>query len=60
MPTVYDKVKIDVAARQKELAERKGSFKNMWPVAGVYGIYKAIKSRDYRLHRDAEWKHKGE
>ncbi|KAK0382909.1 hypothetical protein NLU13_8825 [Sarocladium strictum] len=60
LPTVYDKVKIDVEARQKELAERKGSFKNMWPVAGVYGIYKAIKSRDYRLHRDAKWKYKGE
>lgn len=60
LPTVYDKVKIDVAGREKEIEGGKGKLKNRWPVAGVYGIYKAIQSRDYRLHRDALWKYKGE
>jgi hypothetical protein len=59
LPTVYDKVKIDVEAKKKELEDRKGSWKSMWPWAGFHGIYKSIQSKDYMLHRNAEWKHKG-
>ncbi|KAJ9151340.1 Delta(24)-sterol reductase [Pleurostoma richardsiae] len=55
LPSVYDKVKVDVADRR----EGRG-LRGMWPVAGLYGIWKSIKSKDYMLHRKAEWKYKGE
>lgn len=60
LPSVYDKVRIDVAARAAERATWKAAIKAMWPVGGVYGIWKSIRSGDYWLHRNAEWKHKDE
>jgi delta24-sterol reductase len=58
LPTVYDKVKIDVEANKKRRQEWRQSLKANWPVGGVYGIWKSIQSGDYYLHRNAEWKYK--
>lgn len=56
LPTVYDKVKVDVGKTKAA----GGGLKGVWPFGGIYGIYKSIKSRDYMLHRNAGWKWKGE
>ncbi|ROW06661.1 hypothetical protein VPNG_06706 [Cytospora leucostoma] len=53
LPSVYDKVKVDLEKKQE-------GWKGVWPFGGLYGIYKSIQSKDYNLHRNAEWKWKGE
>ncbi|KAM3444711.1 hypothetical protein NHJ13734_001213 [Beauveria thailandica] len=58
LPTVYDKVRIDVEANRRKRQETTQSLKGKWPVGGLYGIWKAIQSGDYHLHRRAEWKYK--
>ncbi|KID77892.1 Delta(24)-sterol reductase [Metarhizium brunneum] len=60
LPTVHDKVKIDVDAAREERKRTKQLLKSRWPVGGLYGIWQAIKSKDYHLHRRAEWKYKGD
>ena len=60
LPTVHDKVRIDVDAAREERARWRMSAKSKWPVGGLYGIWQAIKSKDYHLHRRAEWKYKGQ
>ncbi|POR37343.1 Delta(24)-sterol reductase [Tolypocladium paradoxum] len=59
LPTVYDKVRIDVDAAREERRRWRMSAKSLWPVGGLYGIWRSILSGDYRLHRHAEWKYKG-
>lgn len=56
LPSVYDKVKVDVGKTKAA----GGGLKGVWPFGGIYGIYKSIKSRDYMLHRNAGWKWKGD
>ncbi|CAM1506512.1 Fc.00g061530.m01.CDS01 [Cosmosporella sp. VM-42] len=60
LPTVYEKVKVDVEARKEENQKWKQSIKSKKPFGGFYGIWKSIQSGDYWLHRRAEWKYKGE
>lgn len=60
LPTVYDKVKIDIETSRIERQKWKESFKSKWPFGGAYGIWKSIASKDYQLHRNAQWKHKGD
>jgi Delta24-sterol reductase len=55
LPSVYDKVKV----RDEDKAAEKGwkpFIKGLWPVGGLYGIYKSIQSKDYMLHRHATWR----
>lgn len=56
LPSVYDKVRVDL---DKVRAQRSG-LKGVRPFGGLYGIWKSIQSKDYLLHRNAEWKWKGE
>ncbi|KAF4780966.1 FAD binding domain-containing protein [Colletotrichum scovillei] len=60
LPTVYNKVKVDVEARKGEKKGWRDVVKSKPPIGGLYGIYKAIQSKDYHLHRRAEWKWKGD
>lgn len=60
LPTVYEKVKVDVEARKATEKKWKRSIKSKVPFGGFYGIWKSIQSGDYFLHRRAEWKYKGE
>ncbi|KAH8802443.1 hypothetical protein F5884DRAFT_846635 [Xylogone sp. PMI_703] len=51
LPTVYDKVKVDVTKHtQKHLWNQR--LASMWPFAGIVGIFSAIRSKDYLLHRE--------
>ncbi|KAI1124227.1 hypothetical protein F5Y10DRAFT_249890 [Nemania abortiva] len=55
LPSVYDKVKV----RTDDETGNKGwrpFVKSLWPVGGLYGIWKGIQSKDYMLHRHATWK----
>jgi len=54
LPSVYDKVKVDVdaeeAATRATLKSRLSStIWRIWPVAGLYGVYKALLGGDYLL-----------
>ncbi|KAK5987776.1 Delta(24)-sterol reductase-like protein [Cladobotryum mycophilum] len=60
LPSAYDKVRIDVESNRIERQKWKKTVKSKWPVGGLYGIYKSILTRDYKLHRHAEWKYKGQ
>ncbi|KAF4122124.1 FAD/FMN-containing dehydrogenase [Geosmithia morbida] len=60
LPTVYDKVRVDVDRRRRELLDWRQRVKSYAPLGGLYGIWKSILSRDYWLHRNAQWKWKGE
>ncbi|OAQ74118.1 24-dehydrocholesterol reductase precursor [Pochonia chlamydosporia 170] len=60
LPSVHDKVKIDVDAAREERKRTRQSLKSKWPIGGLYGIWQSIKSKDYHLHRRAEWKYKGD
>ncbi|KAI1141576.1 FAD-binding domain-containing protein [Hypoxylon sp. FL0543] len=54
LPSVYDKVRVKVDAA----GDRgwKPWLKSLWPVGGLVGIWKGIRSKDYMLHRNATWK----
>lgn len=57
LPSVYDKVKVDLDKMRAE--KRRTWWKGVRPFGGLYGIWKAIQSKDYLLHRNAEWKWNG-
>ncbi|KHN99047.1 FAD binding domain-containing protein [Metarhizium album ARSEF 1941] len=59
LPSVHDKVRIDLDAAREERKRTRQSLKSRWPVGGLYGIWQAIRSNDHHLHRRAEWKYKG-
>jgi delta24-sterol reductase len=56
LPSVYEKVRIDL---EKEGVVRKRSWGmwllSVWPFGGLWGIWKAIRSQEYLLHRDGVW-----
>ncbi|KAL7622267.1 hypothetical protein AAE478_007771 [Parahypoxylon ruwenzoriense] len=63
LPSVYDKVKVETDDEGPRGAEAKAAWwkpwlKSLWPVGGLWGIWKGIQSGDYMLHRGAEWKWK--
>ncbi|KAH7312216.1 FAD binding domain-containing protein [Stachybotrys elegans] len=60
LPTVYSKVKIDVEATKRQRKHWKQAIKSLHPVGGLYGIWKSIRSGDYHLHRNAEWRYNPE
>ena len=56
LPSVYDKVKVDVeaeeaAARASWTARLLALFWSIWPLRGVYGFYKAVQGGDYLLQQ---------
>ncbi|KLU91027.1 hypothetical protein MAPG_09552 [Magnaporthiopsis poae ATCC 64411] len=56
LPSVYDKVKVDVeaeeaAARATRAARLKHRLFRVWPVRGLYGVYKALEGGDYLLQK---------
>ena len=58
LPSVYDKVKVDVEAEKKAEAANAtlwGSLVKSWPLGGFYGIKKAIASKTYIAARKAAW-----
>lgn len=62
LPSVYEKVKVDVEAEKKAEAEQASWFSSLvriWPFGGFYGIKKAIESGTYLQARKAEWRSHG-
>lgn len=57
LPSVWDKVYVDPEGAE---GKKRHWLKRQAPIGGLWGIYKSIKSRDYKLHRKAGWKWKGE
>ena len=57
LPSVYDKVKVDVDAEKHAIQTswRKWLLE-IWLVRAFWGIYKSIRSRTYMLARQAKWK----
>ncbi|KAK0730192.1 FAD binding domain protein [Lasiosphaeris hirsuta] len=56
LPSVYDKVKVDVDAEEAATRASLGAWLmaliwSIWPLAGLYGIYKAILGGDYLLQK---------
>jgi delta24-sterol reductase len=59
LPSVYEKVKVDVKAEKKAEAKNAYVFRSLtttWPFSGLYGIKKAIESRTYIEARKAAWR----
>ncbi|KAL4898864.1 hypothetical protein BDW74DRAFT_164326 [Aspergillus multicolor] len=60
LPSVYDKIKIDVEADRKERQESwSRKVRSIWPLGGLWGIKKAIESGEYHIHRNSTWKWTG-
>ncbi|OKL58486.1 hypothetical protein UA08_06016 [Talaromyces atroroseus] len=56
LPSVYDKVNIDITAEERALKESwtlwlLALFWSIWPLSGLYGVYKAAFGGDYLLPR---------
>jgi delta24-sterol reductase len=55
LPTVYDKIRVDVEKDKIELANSwKLRLLRTWPVSGVYGIWKSILSGDWKLPKSTK------
>ncbi|KLU88553.1 hypothetical protein MAPG_07538 [Magnaporthiopsis poae ATCC 64411] len=48
---IYDKIRV---REERDRDGAKDRLKRIWPVGGLYGIYKSIQSGDYHLYRKAE------
>lgn len=58
LPTVYDKVKVNMASKRKTGRTLLQQFWDAWPFAGIWGVWCAIQSKDYLIHRaQPGWKY---
>ncbi|OJD19908.1 hypothetical protein AJ78_00102 [Emergomyces pasteurianus Ep9510] len=56
LPSVYDKVSVDVEVGRKEIKESWSYWiKSLRPLGGLWGIYKAIQGREYVIARKSTW-----
>ena len=61
LPSVYEKVKVDINTEERALDTSLGSsLINTWPFSGLYGIKKAIDSGAYLQARKSAWRSIGE
>ena len=61
LPSVYEKVKVDVEAEKNAVSTTFGSsLVNTWPFSGLYGIKRAIDSGAYLQARASAWRSMGE
>ncbi|KFY25541.1 hypothetical protein V491_01701 [Pseudogymnoascus sp. VKM F-3775] len=61
LPSIYDKVKVDFASEEKSIRDSwllwlLATFWSIWPVRGLYGVYKATIGGDYLLPKERIWK----
>ena len=57
LPSVYEKVKVDINAEQRAVAMPLGSsLVSTWPFSGLYGIKKAVESGAYLQARTSAWR----
>jgi Delta24-sterol reductase len=57
LPSVYDKAKVNVE-KEKEKANRSWGIwlLGTWPFGGLWGLWKAIRSQEYLMHRSPLWR----
>ncbi|KAF4631041.1 hypothetical protein G7Y89_g7096 [Cudoniella acicularis] len=58
LPTVYDKVSVDVKKYARQHLSLISRICSSWPFAGIVGIYYAIRSKDYLFHKRPFWRYK--
>ncbi|MCJ1336990.1 hypothetical protein MMC09_002268 [Bachmanniomyces sp. S44760] len=57
LPSVWHKVKVDPDVRMKVASSSWGTWiLRFWPLAGLWGLWKAIQSGDYLIARKSTWK----
>jgi delta24-sterol reductase len=56
LPTVYEKVKVDLEAEKQEAQTWGSTFMGTWPVGGLWAFKKAIDSGTYLQARNALWR----
>jgi FAD/FMN-containing dehydrogenase len=59
LPTVYDKVNVDIETEQRFVQESwklwlLALFWSIWPLKGLYGVYKAMLGGDYLLPKNSK------
>jgi Delta24-sterol reductase len=55
LPTLYDKITVDVEVEKERRANNwKTRALSIWPIGGIYALWKAIESKDYLMHRKSE------
>ncbi|KAK0640770.1 FAD binding domain protein [Cercophora newfieldiana] len=64
LPSVYDKVKVDVDAEEAAANASWAALMlvmlwRVWPLAGLYGVYKAVMGGDYLLQKTKQEKAEG-
>ncbi|KAJ6783111.1 hypothetical protein PWT90_09272 [Aphanocladium album] len=58
LPSVYDKVRVDVESERRRRKQWIPDWSKIWPLGGLYGMWLAVMSGDIRLHRHAQWHYK--
>ena len=57
LPSVWHKVKVDPSAQRQALHNSWSNWiLQFWPFGGLWGLHKAIESREYLLSRNSGWK----
>ena len=57
LPSVYDKVKVDLEAETRAVNSSWGlRFLSLWPLNGLWSLWKAVASRQYLLAEKGRWK----
>jgi delta24-sterol reductase len=57
LPDAYEKVKVDTVGSKKEVSSSTlSSLRSYWPLGGLWGIWSAIRSRDYLIPKSSTWR----
>ncbi|GIZ39105.1 hypothetical protein CKM354_000249600 [Cercospora kikuchii] len=51
LPSVYDKVKVDLEGKDEGAAGWKEMVWGLWPLSGLYGVYKAWRGGEYLMQK---------
>jgi delta24-sterol reductase len=57
LPGVHDKVHVDIE-KYTSMAKKDWGLRlrGVWPLGGLWGIWKSIQSKDYMIHRNSTWR----
>lgn len=56
LPSVWYKVHVDVEIEERATRSWSGWLRAIWPLSGIWGLLKAIQSREYLIARRSTWK----
>ncbi|KAL1968424.1 hypothetical protein VTN77DRAFT_1953 [Rasamsonia byssochlamydoides] len=58
IPSVYEKVRVVDSEVDRREESWTSWLTSLWPLGGLWGIWKAIESKEYLIHRTSAWKWK--